>query len=110
MNPVPNIEACAVKLRPATVQDVGDLSRNELLDMLIRTVVVRTVAECGLYVEGTYPRADQVIRTGLGRRVGARRIVGSGLGEAIRVVEAKIAVDLVGGDVVVPNAVSANGL
>jgi hypothetical protein len=61
MNPVPYVEARAVELWPATAQDVGDLARNELLDMLIRPVVVRAVAQCGLDVEGTYPSADQVI-------------------------------------------------
>jgi hypothetical protein len=43
-------------------------------------------------------------------RVGARRVVGGVLGEALRVVELQVAVDLVGADVVEPLLVLAHGL
>ena len=56
------------------------------------------------------PRRAPGDRTGLGRGVRAGRVVGRALGESVRIVERQVAVDLVGGDVVVPNAVPARCL
>ena len=74
MDPVADVQSGPIELRSAAVQDVGDLPRNELLDVLVRTVVVRTVAESGLHSEGAHPGAHQVIRAGLGCGVGAGRL------------------------------------
>jgi hypothetical protein len=110
VDPVADIESRPVELRPAAVEDIGDLPRNELLDVLVRTVVVRTVAESGLDAEGAHPGTHQVIRASLSGRVWAGRIVGRALGESAVVLEGELAVDLIGGDVVVSGAVSANCL
>ena len=50
------------------------------------------------------------VGAGLGGAVGAGRVVGGLLGEARRVVQGQVAVDLVGGDVVVADAVLPHGL
>jgi hypothetical protein len=110
MDPVANVQPGPIKLRSAAVQDVGDLPRNELLDVLVGTVVVRTVAQSGLHSEGADPGAHQVIRAGLGRGVGAGGVVGRQLGKSVGILERQLAVHLIGGDVVVARAVPANGL
>lgn len=55
--------------------------------------------------EGAGPGADQQVGGRLGGAVGRARAVGRLLGEAGRVVERQVAVDLVGGDVVVAHTV-----
>ena len=81
VDPVADVLPGAVQLRPATVEHVRDLSRDELLDVLVRPVVVRAVADRGPHAEAADPRPHQQVGAGLGGRVRARRVVRRGLGE-----------------------------
>lgn len=45
MDPVTHVQSLAVQLRTLTVQDVRDLTRDELLHMLEGTIIVRTVRD-----------------------------------------------------------------
>ena len=101
VDPVADVLAVAVELRADAAQDVGDLTRDELLHVLVGAVVVRAVGDRGAKAVGAGPGADEHVRAGLGGAVGAARVVRRLLGEARRVVERQVAVDLVGGDVVV---------
>ena len=100
VDPVADVLARAVELGAHAVDDVGDLARDELLDVLPGPVVVRAVRHRRPHAEAADPRADQVVGAGLGRGVGGGRVVGRVLGEALGVVELEVAVDLVGRDVV----------
>ena len=102
--------ACAVQLRPDAAEHVGDLARDELLDVLVRAVVVRAVRDRGVDAERAHPRPHQQVRAGLGRAVRAGRVVRRARGELRRVVELEVAVHLVGGDVVQPHAVPPHRL
>ena len=110
VDPVADVGAGAVELGPAAVEHVGDLPRDELLHVLVRPVVVGAVADRGLHAERAHPGPDQQVRAGLGRGVGAGRVVRRGLGEPLRVVQLQVAVHLVGGDVVVADPVPADRL
>src|SRR3546814_16562901 len=77
-------------------------------DVCSSDLVVGAVAQRRCDTEATHPRADQVVRGCLGGGVGAARVVGRGLGEAEWVAELEVAIDLVGGDVVEPGAVTAD--
>ena len=100
VDPVAHVLALAVELGPDAADDVGDLARDELLDVLVRTVVVRAVRDRRPDPERAHPRADQQVAAGLRRRVRGRGVVRRLLGEARRIVELEVAVHLVGGDVV----------
>jgi hypothetical protein len=110
MDPVAHVLALAVELGLHAVDQVGDLARNELLDVLHRTVVVRAVGDGGTHLERAYPGTHQKIRSRLGGGIRAGGIVRSVLGEFGRVVQLQIAVDFVGGDVVVALVVLAHRL
>ena len=110
VDPVADVLARAVELGADAVDDVGDLARDELLDVLPRAVVVGAVGHRRLHAEAADPRADQVVGAGLGRGVGRGRVVGRVLGEALGVVELEVAVDLVGRDVVEALVVLPHGL
>ena len=110
VDPVADVLALAVELGADAVDHVGDLARDELLHVLVRAVVVRAVADGRLQAEGPHPGADQQVRAGLGRGIRAGGVVRGVLGEPLRIVELKVAVDLVGGDVVVPLVVLPRGL
>ena len=110
MDPVAYVLPGAVQLGSAAVEHVGDLARNELLHVLVRAVVVGAVADRGRDAERTHPRPDQQVGSGLGRGVRAGRVVRRLLGEPGRLIQFKVAIDLVGGDVVVAGAVPADRL
>ncbi len=57
---------------------------------------------------GAHPGAHQHVGGGLGRRVGARRVVGRRLGEPLLGVQLEVAVDLVGRYVMQPHPVGAH--
>jgi hypothetical protein len=103
VDPVADVEAVAVELRAPAVEHVRDLARDELLDVLVGAVVVRAVADGGGDPERAHPRAHQEVAAGLGGGVRAARVVRRGLGEALRVVQLEVPVDLVGRDVVQPD-------
>ena len=110
VDPVAHVLARAVQTWPHPVDQAGDLSRDELLHVLARAVVVRAVRQRGPHAEGPHPGADQQIAARLRRRVGARGVVRRGLREPLRGVEVEFAVDLVGRDVVEARAVTTRRL
>lgn len=110
VDPVADVQAVAVEPRARPVDQVRDLARDELLHVLVGPVVVRAVGDRGPDPEGAVPGADQEVGARLRGAVGARRAVRGLLGEAGRVVQRQVAVDLVGRDVVVADAVLARGL
>ena len=110
VDPVADVLAAAVELGAHAVDDVGDLPGDELLHVLVGSVVVGAVGDRGAKPVGAGPCAHEHVGAGLGGAVGAGRSVGRLLGELGRVVERQVAVDLVGGDVVVADAVFADGL
>lgn len=110
VDPVADVLAAAVELGAHAVDDVGDLPGDELLHVLVGAVVVGAVGDRGAQAVGAGPGADQHVGGRLGRAIGRGRLVGRLLGELGRVVEREVAVDLVGGDVVVADAVLPHGL
>lgn len=110
VDPVADVLALAVELGAHAVDDVRDLPGDELLHVLVGAVVVGAVGDRGAQAVGAGPGADQHVGGRLGARVRAARVVRRLLGELRRVVEREVAVDLVGGDVVVADAVLADGL
>ena len=110
VDPVAHVPTGAVEFGPDAVDDVRDLPGDELLHVLVGAVVVRAVGDRRPEAVGAGPGAHEHVGRRLGARVGARGVVGGLLGEACRVVEREVAVDLVGGDVVVADAVLADGL
>ena len=110
VDPVADVLAAAVELGADAVDDVGDLPGDELLHVLVGAVVVGAVGDRGAKPVGAGPCADQHVGARLGRAVRRGRVVRRLLGELRRVVERQVAVDLVGGDVVVADAVLADGL
>ena len=110
VDPVADVLAAAVELGAHAVDDVGDLPGDELLHVLVGAVVVGAVGDRGAQAVGAGPGADQHVGGRLGGAVGARGPVRRLLGELGGVVERQVAVDLVGGDVVVADAVFADGL
>ena len=59
MDPVAHVLALAVQLRTLPVQDVRDLTRDELLHMLERPIIVRTVRDRRANPVRARPRAHQ---------------------------------------------------
>ena len=110
VDPVADVLAAAVELGAHAVDDVGDLPGDELLHVLVGAVVVGAVGDRGAKPVGAGPRSDEHVRGSLGRAVRRGRLIGRLLGELGGVVERQVAVDLVGGDVVVADAVLADGL
>src|SRR5208283_4987342 len=107
VDPVADVGAAAVQLGPPAGEHIGDLAWDELFDVLIRPVVVGAVGDCRLHAVRTHPGPDQHVAGGFGGRVRARWVVGRRFREPYWVVELQVAVDLVGGDVVQPHAVSS---
>ena len=110
MYPVADLLASTVKFGRNIAQDVGDLARDEFLDVLVRAVIVGAVADGRLDAEATHPGANQMVAAGLGAGVGTGWIVGRVFGEAIGVIELEVTKDFVGADVVQAFAMFANSL
>ncbi len=110
VDPVADVLAAAVELGADAVDDVGDLPGDELLHVLVGAVVVGAVGDRGAQAVGAGPGAHEHVGAGLGARVRAARVIRRLLGELRGVVERQVAVDLVGGDVVVADSVFADGL
>lgn len=110
MDPVADVLALPVELGADAVDDVRDLPGDELLHVLVGAVVVGAVGDRGAQAVGAGPGAHEHVGAGLGRAVRGGRVVGRLLGELGRVVEREVAVDLVGGDVVVADSVFPHGL
>ena len=110
VDPVADVLALSVELGADAVDDVGDLPGDELLHVLVGAVVVGAVGDRGAQAVGAGPGAHEHVGGRLGARVRAARVVRRLLGELGRVVERQVAVDLVGGDVVVADSVFADGL
>ena len=110
VDPVADVLAAAVELGAHAVDYVGDLPGDELLHVLVGAVVVGAVGDRGAQAIGAGPGAHEHVGARLGARVRRGRVVRRLLGELGGVVERQVAVDLVGGDVVVADAVLADGL
>lgn len=110
VDPVADVLALSVELGADAVDNVGDLPGDELLHVLVGAVVVGAVRDRSAKAVGAGPGAHEHIGAGLGRAVRRTRLIGRLLGELGRVVERQVAVDLVGGDVVVADAVFPHGL
>ena len=110
VDPVADVLATPVELGAHAVDDVRDLPGDELLHVLVGAVVVGAVGDRGSQAVGAGPGADQHVGGRLGARVRAARAIRRLLGELGGVVEREVAVDLVGGDVVVADAVFPHGL
>lgn len=110
VDPVAHVLAPAVQLRPLALEDVRDLAGNELLHMLVRTVIVAAVRNRGPQAVRAGPRAHQHVGRGLRTRVWAGRMVRGGLRELGRIIQSEVAIHLVRAHVVVADAVLAHGL
>lgn len=110
VDPVADVLAAAVELGADAVDDVRDLPGDELLHVLVGAVVVGAVGDRGAKPVGAGPGAHEHVGAGLGRAVRGARLIRRLLGELRRVVERQVAVDLVGGDVVVADSVFSDGL
>ena len=110
VDPVADVLALPVELGADAVDDVRYLPGDELLHVLVGAVVVGAVGDRGAQAVGAGPGAHEHVGAGLGGAVRGGGPVGRLLGELDRVVERQVAVDLVGGDVVVADAVLADGL
>ena len=110
VDPVADVLSAAVELGANAVDDVRDLPGDELLHVLVGAVVVGAVGDRGAQAVGAGPGAHEHVGGRLGARVRRTRLVRRLLGELGRVVERQVAVDLVGGDVVVADAVFPDGL
>ncbi len=110
VDPVADVLAAPVELGAYAVDDVRDLPGDELLHVLVGAVVVGAVGDRGAKPVGAGPGAHEHVGGRLGARVRAARVIRRLLGELGGVVERQVAVDLVGGDVVVADAVFADGL
>lgn len=105
VDPVAHVLAPAVQLRPLALEDVRDLAGNELLHMLVRTVIVAAVGNRGPQAVRAGPRAHQHVGRGLRTRVRAGRMVRGGLRELGRIVQREVAIHLVRAHVMVADAV-----
>ncbi len=110
VDPVADVLAAAVELGAHAVDDVRDLPGDELLHVLVGAVVVGAVGNRGAKPVGARPGAHEHVGGRLGRAVRRARVVRRLLGELGGVVEREVAVDLVGGDVVVADSVFPHGL
>lgn len=110
VDPVAHVLPVAVQLRAQSLEDVRDLTGDELLHMLVWAVVVAAVADRGADAERTVPGAHQQVRTRLRRRIRARGMVRGLLRELRRIVQGQIAVHLVGAHVMVAHIVLAGRL
>lgn len=110
VDPVADVLTLSVELGADAVDYVRDLPGDELLHVLVGAVVVGAVGDRGAKAVGAGPCADQHVGGRLGRAVRRARVVGRLLCELRRVVECQVAVDLVGGDVVVADTVFPHGL
>ena len=110
VDPVADVLALAVELGADAVDDVRDLPGDELLHVLVWAVVVGAVGDRGAQAVGAGPGAHEHVGGRLRRAVRGGRVVRRLLGELGGVVERQVAVDLVGGDVVVADTVFADGL
>lgn len=110
VDPVADVLALPVEFRLDPVDDVGDLPGDELLHVLVGAVVVGAVGDRGAKPVGAGPCAHEHVGGRLGARVRRGRVVRRLLGELGGVVQRQVPVDLVGGDVVVADAVFPHGL
>ena len=105
VDPVAHVLAPAVQLRPLALEDVRNLAGNELLHMLVRTVIVAAVGNSGPQAVRAGPRAHQHVGRGLRTRVRAGRMVRGGLREPGRIIQSEVAIHLVRAHVVVADPI-----
>mgnify|MGYP000217061464 CR=1 FL=1 len=110
VDPVAHVQALPVQLRTLTVQDVRDLTRDELLHMLVRAIIVRAVRDRGADPVRARPGAHQHVRRRLRRTVRAGRMIRRMLREPGRIIQREIPVHLVRAHVMVADPVLAHRL
>ena len=66
VDPVADVQAVSVELRPHAVDEVRYLPGDELLHVLVGPVVVRAVGDRSAHAEGAGPGAHEHVRGGLG--------------------------------------------
>ena len=110
VNPVTHIQPRPVQLRTHTREDVRDLPRDELLHMLVRTVIIAAVADRRPDPIRACPRAHEHVGARLGGRIRARRMVRRLLGELRRIIQRQVTIHLIRADVMITDAVPAHGL
>ena len=110
VDPVAHVQPVAVQLGTDALQDVRDLTWDELLHMLVRAVVVGAVRNRHAHAERAVPSTHQQVGRGFRRRIRARRTVRRLLGEPVRVVQRQITIHLVRAHMVVAYIVLAGRL
>ena len=112
IEPVAHILALAVDGQGLVGERVGDHQGNQLLGEVIGTVVVGAARDCHRQSVGAVIREHEQVGARLGRAVGAAGMDGCLLGkEQVGTVERQVAVDLIGGDLVIArDAVLAAGV
>ena len=98
VEPVADVRAVAVHRNILFFQALGDDDRDELLEMLLRAIVVGAVRGGHVHAVGMVIGTHDEVRTGLAGRVGAVGSVGRGFGKEAGL--AQRAVHFVGGDMV----------
>lgn len=66
VDPVPDVLTGTVELWPDATQDIGNLPRDELLDVLVWAIVVRAVRNRRPQAKGTHPGPNKQVGAGLG--------------------------------------------
>ena len=110
VNPVANLLAGAVQFGLDIAQNIGDLARNELFDVLVWTVIIRTIGDRRFDAEAANPGAYQHVAGSFSAGVGAGRVVRRIFSEAVRVVKLQITKHFVCRDVMEALAVLADSL
>ena len=110
MNPVANVFAVAIELGADAVNHIGNLTWNELLNVLVGPVVVGAIGNRSAQTISARPGADEHVRRSLGGGIRRARAIRSFLGEARRVVEREVSIDLVRAHVVIAHTVLTAGL
>ena len=102
IEPVAHVLALSVDRQRLVRERVRNHKRNELLGEVVGTVVVGAAADCDGEPVGSVIGEDEQIRASLRRAVRARGVNRSFLGEEkVGTVERKVAVDLVGADLMI---------
>ena len=84
IQPIANIAPIAINGQGFFRQRVQNHHRDQFFRKMIGAVVVRTIRQHHRQAIGFMPRADQMIRTCLGRGIGAARVIGRFLGKHAR--------------------------
>lgn len=102
IQPVTNVQTLAIDGQGLVVQGVGDHQGNQLLREVIGAVVVGAAADGHGQAVGAVIGHDQQVSTSLGGGVGAGGMNGGLLGEEeVGAVKGQVAIDLIGGNLMI---------